>query len=130
MSDLIINGKDALLTWGVRMGTGFLDAFLLPPPNKEPIRNESRLEDGTRIIPNPKKAERELVLPFTVVETEKTMLENFNAFSNELMKGTVTISVPVIDKSRTMEYRNSVTYGMGLSRKICRISVKFLEPKP
>jgi len=26
MADLIINGKDALKTWGVRMGDGFIDA--------------------------------------------------------------------------------------------------------
>lgn len=25
--DLIINGKDAFITWGVRMGDGFLDAI-------------------------------------------------------------------------------------------------------
>lgn len=44
--DLIINGKDAFITWGVRMGDGFLDAIDGFNEMKDYIENESRIEHG------------------------------------------------------------------------------------
>lgn len=48
--DLFINGKDALETWGARMGNGFLDAIDGFNEMKDYIENESRLEHGKRVI--------------------------------------------------------------------------------
>lgn len=35
MNELLINGKDAYTTWGVRMGRGFLDAIGASSPMKD-----------------------------------------------------------------------------------------------
>ena len=59
MADLLINGRDAYKTWGVRMGDKFLDVLGASLPMKEFIENKSRLEHGKRvIINNPKIDER------------------------------------------------------------------------
>ena len=48
MADLLINGRDAYKTWGVRMGDKFLDVLGASLPMKEFIENKSRLEHGKR----------------------------------------------------------------------------------
>ena len=55
MIDLLINSKDAYVTWGVRMGDGFLDALGASAPMKEFIENKSRLEHGKRVKINTSK---------------------------------------------------------------------------
>ena len=67
MAELIINGREALKEWGVRMGDNFLDVLGAPVPLKEFIENKSRLEHGKQVLmDNPKLDERELTLVFTV----------------------------------------------------------------
>ena len=67
MVDLLINNRDALATWGVRMGDGFIEAIYAPLSMKEVIENKSRLQDGKRvIIENRKIDERDLTLTFTL----------------------------------------------------------------
>ena len=43
MAELIINGREALKEWGVRMGDNFLDVLGAPVPLKEFIENKSRM---------------------------------------------------------------------------------------
>ena len=43
MADLLINGKDAYITWGVRMGEGVLDVLGAPSPMKEFIENKLKI---------------------------------------------------------------------------------------
>lgn len=67
IGDLFINGKDAFSTFGVCMGDGFIDSIDAPAPTKDYIKNESRLENGTRIITdNSKIGSRSLTLSFTI----------------------------------------------------------------
>ena len=67
MADLIINGFDAFLQWGIRMGDGFLDAIFAPEPLKEFIENKSRLNNGKQVVyNNPKIDERDVTLVFTL----------------------------------------------------------------
>ena len=77
MADLIINGKDAFLEWGVRMGDKFLDVLGAPVPMKEFIENSSRLEHGKRIsVANTKLDSREITLVFTIEgESESDFLD-------------------------------------------------------
>lgn len=46
MIDLLINSKDAYVTWGVRMGDGFLDALGASAPMKEFIEINLALNMG------------------------------------------------------------------------------------
>lgn len=73
--DLIINGKDAFITWGVRMGDGFLDTIDGFNEMKDYIENESRLEHGKRVITdNAKVDSREITLQLTMKEIRRTTI--------------------------------------------------------
>lgn len=66
MAELIINGREALKEWGVRMGDNFLDVLGAPVPLKEFIENKSRLEHGKQVLmDNPKLDEREFHIVFS-----------------------------------------------------------------
>lgn len=134
MADLLINGKDALQEWGVRMGEGFLDAIDVPCQMKEYIENESRIEHGKRIIVNnPKIASRAVTLPFTIQgKTESDYHSNKKAFYEELYKGSVDIQIPTAsDEIFHLVYTGgSTSYAQNRERTFCKFSVKFQEPNP
>lgn len=45
-----INGQDTYATWGIILAPGSVDALLALPPAKEYVANESRLQDGVRVL--------------------------------------------------------------------------------
>lgn len=134
MSELLINGNDALETWGVRMGDGFLDALYEPPVLKEFIESESRLQNGKRhSVENVRVAEREITLAFTIQGKDVSeFLSNRSKFLEELYTCKVEISVPKVsgDVFRLLYTGNSITYKMNTKRTFCQISAKFLEQNP
>lgn len=134
MGNLLINGKDALQEWGVRMGTGFLDAIDVPCQMKEYIENDSRLEHGKRVITNnPKIAARILTLPFTIHgDTESDYQTKKKAFYDELYKGKLDIQIPIVsDEVYHLVYTGgSTSYAQNRQRTFCKFSVKFQEPNP
>lgn len=134
MADLIINGKDALSTWGVRMGDGFLDAIGSPSTMKESINNKSRLENGTRYDDsNPKMEERDITLTFTIEGNSKEdFRQKKKSFFGELYGVKLDISVPAnSDEIYHLRYTGkSVTYSQNISRTFAKIAAKFNEPNP
>lgn len=134
MKELLVNGKDAYSTWGVRMGDGFLDAIGAPAPMKEFIENKSRLEHGKQVITaNPKLDEREFTLPFTIKGNSQSDYQTKKKnFFDELYKGTIDIQVPAnnSDVYHLIYLGKSVTYAQGIDRTFGKISSKFCEPNP
>ena len=134
MADLIINGKDALKEWGVRMGSGFMDAIDVPCQMKDYIENESRLEHGKRVLTsNPKISSRNVTLPFTIQgKNEDDYKLKKKSFLNELYKGNVDIQIPTVsvDIYHLVYTGGSTSYGQNTRRDFCKFSVKFLEPNP
>lgn len=134
MSDLLINGKDALAEWGVRMGNGFIDAIDTPLTMKEYIENESRTEHGKRVIvANPKLSSRTITLPFTIEgETSSDYQSKKKAFEMELYKGIVEIQVPKnnSDVFKLIYKGNCTSYGQNQARNFGKFSAKFEEPNP
>ena len=132
--DLIINGKDAWTTWGVRMGDGFLDTIDGFNEMKDYIENESRLEHGKRvIIDNAKVDSREITLQFTIEgNSENDYRTKKKSFQAELEKGTVNIKVPTLGSEvyKLIYLGKSVSYGLSLDRCFGKISSKFEEPNP
>lgn len=132
--ELMINGKDAWTQWGVNMGEGFIDTLDAPLPMKEYIENESRLEDGKRVLTsNVKKDSREITLSFTITGTsESDYRSKKKAFETELYKGSLTISVPKIsgDVYHLIYTGKNVSYGLSLDRCFGNFSAKFEEPNP
>lgn len=132
--DLLINGKDAWDTWGVRMGTGFIDSIDAPAPMKDYIKNESRLEHGKRIITdNAKMDSREFTLSFTIEgKSESDYRTKKKAFFSELEKGRITIKVASLGNEvyRLVYLGKGISYGLSLNRRFSRFSAKFEEPNP
>lgn len=132
--DLFINGKDALETWGVHMGDGFLDAIDGFNEMKDYIENESRLEHGKRVITdNAKVDSREITLQFTIEgSSESDYRSKKKAFQTEMEKGAVNIKVPVLGNEvyKLVYLGKSVSYGLSLDRCFGKISSKFEEPNP
>lgn len=132
MSELIINGKDALTEFGVRMGDNFLDAIFAPVPTKAFIENKSRLQDGKQIIyNNPKADERDVTITFNLEgSTPEDYLRKYKKFKEELSKGLIAIEVPVLAETYRLTYQKSTTFAMNIERTFAKISVKFNEPNP
>lgn len=134
MNELLINGKDAYSTWGIRMGNGFLDVIGASSPMKEFIENKSRLEHGKRVIVNnPKIDEREITLSFTIEgNSQSDYQEKKKAFFDELYKGVIDIKIPVnsSDVYHLIYLGKSVTYAQSINRTFGKISMKFSEPNP
>lgn len=131
--DLIINGKDALDTWGVSMGDGFLNSILTPPPVKDYIENKSRLEDGKRVIFNNKKYdEREFNLIFTLKGSNQSdYISKFKAFMSEMTSGLVSINIPAIgDDVYHVYYNNSTSFAFSIDHTFSKIAMKVCEPNP
>ena len=132
--ELIINNKDAWTQWGVNMGDGFIDTLDAPLPMKDYIENESRLEDGKRVLTtNVKKDSREITLSFTITGTsESDYRAKKKAFETELYNGALTISVPKIstDVYHLIYTGKNVSYGLSLDRCFGNFSAKFEEPNP
>ncbi len=132
--DLLINGKDAYSTWGVRMGDKFLDTIGASAPLKEFIENKSRLEHGKRVIMNdPKLDERDITLTFTIEGKSKSDYQaKKKAFYAELYKGSVDIQVPDnSDEVYHLTYTGkNVSYAQSLDRTFGKVSMKFNEPNP
>lgn len=74
------NGAEQL--GGVAMGDGFLDTLTEPLTPKEYIENESRLEDGKRVVlPDvPRCQSRELTLAFTIEGEGPTLAAKRSSF--------------------------------------------------
>lgn len=134
MSDLLINTQDAYITWGVRMGEGFLDVLGASSPMKEFIENKSRLEHGKRVIINdPKIDEREITLSFTIEGNSQSDYQaKKKAFFEELYKGVVDIQVPANSNEiyHLIYLGKSVAYAQSLDQTFGKISAKFNEPNP
>ncbi|WFE84978.1 hypothetical protein [Parabacteroides chongii] len=130
--DLKINSEDAWGTWRVAMGTGFIESLLTPAGLKDFIENESRLENGKRVIFNdPKIASRDVTLTFNIHgDTPQEYLSNYAKFTAELQKGKVRIQVPAIGMTFTLVYKKSTSFALDRSRMNSRLSVKFEEPDP
>lgn len=134
IGDLIINGKDAFATWGVRMGEGFLDAIDGFNEMKDYIENESRLEHGKQVITdNAMVDSREVTLQFTIEgSSESDYRTKKKAFQVELERGAVNIKIPAIGNEvyKLVYLGKSLSYGLSTDRCFAKASSKFCEPNP
>lgn len=132
LGDLYINSQDAWATWKVAMGNGFIENLLVPAGLKEFIENESRLENGKRVITtNPKVSSRDVTLTFNIHgDTTTEYLSNYAAFVAILQAGTVKIRVPAINMTFNLIYKKSSSFNIGRARMDSSLAVKFEEPDP
>lgn len=133
MADLLINGKDALATWGVRIDDGFLDSIEALAAKKDYITNSIRLKNGVDYCKTiPKADEREITLNFAIVcDTPQEYKEKKAAFFAELYKGDVEIEIPPNgEEVYFLKYVRGVSYAQNRGRTASKFSAKFKEPNP
>ena len=132
LGDLYINSQDAWSQWKVAMGDSFIENLLLPAGNKGFIENESRLENGKRVITtNPKVASRDVTLTFNIHgDTTTEYLSNYAAFVAVLQAGAVKIRVPAINMVFNLIYKKANSFNIGRARMDSSLAVKFEEPDP
>lgn len=132
LGDLYINGNDAWGMYRVAMGEGFIQTLLTPAGNKDFIENESRLENGKRVVfNNPKVASRDLTLTFNIHgDTQEGYMLNYKAFVAVLQQGKVVLRVPDLDMTFTLVHKRSSSFALDRNRLNSRLSVKFEEPDP
>lgn len=132
MNDLKINGKNGYDEFGVRMGKGFINTLEAALELKAPIENDSRIEDGVRMVVPLKKTKRTLNLTFNIHgSTEERYLANKKKFEEELYKGLVDIQIMGRNEIYHLVYTGkSVSYNHSYSGVFGICVYGFIEPNP
>ena len=133
MADLLINGKDALIEWGVRMGDNFLDVLNGYYPMKDYITNNDRTQDGVQYVSIPKVNERNITLNFTMEGNSASDFTAKNKAFVEVMRGgDVVIQVPEDSPAvYHLKYTGkSCTFARNTERTFAKIGLAFIEPNP
>lgn len=126
--------RDLYETYGVTLTRGWREALLKPAAVKDYSKNDSRLEDGIRIIAKKeyaKKKEREIQLSFLLeAESETQYLANYEKFLNDIAySGMIYLKVPVMNKVFKLVYTDCQKFGdFGLEKG--NFTLKLTEPNP
>ncbi len=126
--------RDLYETYGVTLTRGWREALLKPAAVKDYSKNDSRLEDGIRIIAKKeyaKKKEREIQLSFLLeAESETQYLANYEKFLNDIAySGMIYLKVPVMNKVFKVVYTDCQKFGdFGLEKG--NFTLKLTEPNP
>lgn len=128
--ELYINGKDAWITWKVKLDNGY-DALLLKVNPKEYITNDSRSQAGKQVfISNPQPQAKDLQLVFAITcDSTDEYLENYNAFTDELT-GIIELEVAALKKIYKLRITDYIGLPSGLGLIDGRLSVRFSEDDP
>lgn len=133
MADLLINGKDALTEWGVRMGDNFLDVLNGYYPMKDYITNNDRTQDGVQYVGIPKVNERNITLNFTMEGNSASDFTAKNKAFVEVMRGgNVVIQVPEDSPAvYHLKYTGkSCAFARNTERTFAKLGLAFIEPNP
>jgi hypothetical protein len=126
--------RDLYETYRVTLTRGWREALLKPAAVKDYSKNDSRLEDGIRIIAKKeyaKKKKRDIQLPFILeAESETQYLANYEKFLNDIAySGMIYLKVPVMNKVFKVVYTDCQKFGdFGLKKG--NFTLKLTEPNP
>ena len=128
-----INGYDTYSTWGIILAEGSVDALLSIPPAKEYIVNESRLEDGVRVLAGRvgKDADREVTLEVHMIASSATdSREKYASFVQFIKENrTLDITTENTDGVFHFLYRSCNTFS-DWNGRVSHIALRLWEPNP
>lgn len=131
--ELYINGQDAWLTWGAFLDDASISALMTPAATKEFVKNNSRLEHGTRYITtNPKLKERDLTLNLQIfAPTRAEFYTRYNNFCTQVLAtGLLNITTRFQpDVCYKCIYENCTQWKQ-YTGKIAKFSLKLKEMNP
>lgn len=130
--NLIINGNNAYATYGVVMGSGFIDAIEAGVTLKDPIENDVRTEHGTRMLVSTRKAKRNVTLAFNIHgATQAQYLQRKAALEALFLAGKVSFQIVgrseiyrMVYTGRNVSYKHSYNGVFGIW------TCQFTEPNP
>lgn len=130
-----IDGNDIWTTYKANLVKGTYAALLKKPQCKELIKNESRLEDGIRvIIPNDmlRFQSQEISISFLLEGNNITELDmNCTSFLSAITKKSINFDVYKLGIRYNLIYQDmSVKEYLSSNRKFRVYTIKFLEPNP
>lgn len=105
-----------LNTFGVTLTRGWREALLTPPPVKEYVTNDSRIENGMSVIASPqfsKMQKRDVRLSFFLEgNDENDYLSKYEAFLNKIAySGQICLKVPVLKRVFKLVYSQCSKFG-------------------
>lgn len=131
---LIINGIDALATWGIDIEDGGISALLTPAPAKDYITNNSRIEHGVRLVnENPRYNSRQITIPiYLLADSQNDFFEKYYNFCKVLEGGKLEISLKIKGQENVVYkcYYQSCTQFQQLMYGMAKFSLKLIEPDP
>ena len=131
-----INGKDIFTEFGAVLRRGAYEALLLPAPTKPNISNQSRKQNGERVIcikgedgkVFSQKREFQLQIFIQGRDTDD-YLRKYESFIDEIRTGVFDFIVPRLRKQFRLVYINCPKYGdYGL--KCGNFALRLEEPNP
>lgn len=130
--ELFINGKDAYIEYGMSLEDGAISALLTPPSLKEFVENESRIENGKKIIVSyPVYDARDVSLAFHIVApTKEAFFAKYQALCAVLQKGIVKIKTKYQADTVYKFVYNSCTQFSQYSFGIAKFTLKLTEANP
>jgi len=120
--------------YGLKMGSGFLDALQAPPELKDFVTSESRVGHGKRVYASiVRKKSREISLTFRLIASSpKDNETKKKAFYALLMNAELDLCVPEDsnDIYHLVYTGKSGTHTYSLDRSCCSITARFIEANP
>lgn len=120
--------------YGVTLIRGWREALLKPASTKDYTKNDSRLEDGVRIVASSKYSkQKERDVQFSCIiegTSEKDYLDKYESFLNAIAyDGSILFKVPSLKRIFKLVYTDCTKFGdFGL--KCGNFTLKFTEPNP
>ena len=132
--EFTINGKNTYTQWGVILAQGSIDALFAMPPSKEYVVNESRLEDGVRVLTSgtalTKDADREVDLIISLLATDETDFKTkYAGFLSELRGRALNISTTHSSDTYKCLYKSCTTFS-DWNGRVCSMVLRLWEPNP
>ena len=127
-----INGKDAKATWGIVFDSSAVSALMTPPPMKDYIGNESRLEHGRRVVTtNAKVDKRDVTLTLSLyAHNETSFYSRYNAFCTELEGARLDIELGDFPGTVYKCVYKSCSQFTQYNGRLAKFSLKLEEPNP
>lgn len=124
---------DGTLTYGIRLGDGFIEAIKAPLPIKSPIECKSRLRHGKTVITGETLYDsREITLTFIILADSSYELEQKRKKFYDMLYGQ-WMDIRIAEEEEVYHLRytgKSSTYGRNIAGTVCLITAKFEEPDP
>lgn len=131
MEEVRLNGFDAFEEYGVSFPPSAINAIMTPASLKEFVTNESRDEDGSRVIfHNPRQAQRELTIEMHLhASSLRELIQRYKQLIRIFESGMFTIELERNPGDiYHFIYESCNSFSMG--EKLAKFVLKLIEPNP